>query len=134
MGITASKYLFSASARNGGNSWIEVGDISVLKPGVPREISYQRVRTDAWRQVSEKTSVWVMKGSDGTVTAYSPKCTHLGCAYHWDDLKTEFICPCHNSTFAQDGKVTGGPAPRPLDRYETQVHESKLFISPTNNG
>ena len=58
----------------------------------------------------------------------APQCTHLGCAYHWDDRKTEFICPCHNSLFSIDGKVTGGPASRPLDRYETKIEGKKLLI------
>jgi len=28
--------------------------------------------------------------------------------------------PCHNSLFSIDGRVLAGPAPRPLDRYETK--------------
>ena len=48
--------------------------------------------------------------------------------YHWEDGKNEFLCPCHNSLFAIDGKVISGPAPRPLDRYETKVEGNKLLV------
>lgn len=42
-------------------------------------------------------------------------CTHLGCtvAVH----PTELVCPCHGSAFDRSGKVTRGPANRPLARY-----------------
>ena len=62
------------------------------------------------------------------MTAFGPQCTHLGCAYHWEDAKSEFLCPCHTSLFSVEGKVLGGPAPRPLDRYETRLNGSKLLL------
>ena len=70
----------------------------------------------------------MVKQADNSVVAYGPQCTHLGCAYHWDDGKTEFLCPCHNSLFSLDGKVISGPAPRPLDRYETKIEGNKLLV------
>ena len=39
------------------------------------------------------------------VTAFGPQCTHLGCAYHWEQGKKQFLCPCHTSVFSIDGKV-----------------------------
>jgi len=64
------------------------------------------------------------------VTAFAPQCTHLGCAYHWDESSHNFICPCHTSAFSIDGKVLAGPAPRPLDRYTVKVEGNKLQIGP----
>lgn len=46
------------------------------------------------------------------VAAISLVCTHLGCIV--TPKKDGFICPCHGSKFAKDGKVLKGPAPRPL--------------------
>ena len=65
-----------------------------------------------------------------SVVAFGPQCTHLGCAYHWEEGKNEFLCPCHSSLFSIDGKVLSGPAPRPLDRYETQRRGQQTAAGP----
>ena len=91
-------------------------------------MTFRRNRVDGWKVVSEKDTAWVLKAANNQVTAYGPQCTHLGCAYHWDTGKNEFVCPCHNSIFSIDGRVLGGPAPRPLDRYETKVEGGKLLL------
>ena len=36
-------------------------------------------------------------------------CPHLGCRVHWDSIKGEFICPCHNGHFDAGGKPISGP-------------------------
>ena len=51
--------------------------------------------------------------------AISAVCQHLGCTVKWTG--TEFHCPCHGSTYAPDGKVTGGPAPRSLDHFAISI-------------
>jgi Rieske Fe-S protein len=57
-------------------------------------------------------SVALYRDSQG-VHALSTICTHLGCVVK---SGTEgFECPCHGSRYAQDGTVTKGPAPRPLN-------------------
>ena len=52
-------------------------------------------------------TAWVVKQPNSEVVAFSPQCTHLGCAYHWDAPSHTFICPCHTSVFSIDGKVLG---------------------------
>jgi menaquinol-cytochrome c reductase iron-sulfur subunit len=110
--------------------WIEIGDITRLATNSPTEMTFRRNRIDGWKVTSEKSAAWVVKHADNSVVAFGPQCTHLGCAYHWDDGKNEFVCPCHNSLFSIDGKVLGGPAPRPLDRYQTKVDGRKLLLGP----
>jgi menaquinol-cytochrome c reductase iron-sulfur subunit len=107
--------------------WTDAGDISRLEPNIPVEMVFRRNRMDGWRLLSEKSTAWVVKLQSGVV-AYGPQCTHLGCAYHWNETTREFLCPCHASTFSTDGRVTAGPAPRPLDRYETKVERDRLFV------
>ena len=82
----------------------------------------------AGRSSAKKSTAWVVKLADNQVVAFGPQCTHLGCAYHWDEGKTEFLCPCHSSIFSLDGKVMSGPAPRPLDRYEVRSRRHKLLL------
>jgi menaquinol-cytochrome c reductase iron-sulfur subunit len=92
------------------------------------EMVFRQNRVDGWKIQSEKTSAWVVKLADSEVVAYGPQCTHLGCAYHWDDSRNYFLCPCHSSIFNIDGTVISGPAPRPLDRYETKIEKGKLLL------
>jgi menaquinol-cytochrome c reductase iron-sulfur subunit len=72
----------------------------------------------------------VVKTAGNQVTAFAPQCTHLGCAYHWDQANNNFLCPCHTSAFSIDGKVLSGPAPRPLDKYMVKIQGDKLSIGP----
>jgi menaquinol-cytochrome c reductase iron-sulfur subunit len=128
LGIPAAIYLLFPPKIRQAEQWTEIGDVSTLAADSPTEMTFRRNRTDGWKVSSEKATTWVVKHADNSVTAYGPQCTHLGCAYHWEDGKTAFVCPCHNSYFSIDGKVTAGPAPRPLDRYETKIDGKKLLL------
>jgi menaquinol-cytochrome c reductase iron-sulfur subunit len=130
LSLPALVYLFFPPKVRKTDQWVEVGDVSRLPAGSPVEMAFRRNRTDGWKVFSEKTTAWVVKFPDSRVVAFGPQCTHLGCAYHWDERKNEFLCPCHSSLFATDGKVVSGPAPRPLDRYETRIEGSKLLVGP----
>jgi menaquinol-cytochrome c reductase iron-sulfur subunit len=110
--------------------WVETADLSTIPAGAPTEISFVRKRVDGWKVTTEKATAWVVKKPDNEVVAFAPQCTHLGCAYHWDDSSHIFLCPCHTSSFSIDGQVLGGPAPRPLDRYMTKIQDGKLEIGP----
>jgi menaquinol-cytochrome c reductase iron-sulfur subunit len=128
LGLPALAYLLTPPKARPQASWIDLGDVNRFAAGAPVEVAFRRNRTDAWKVISEKDTVWVVKAADGGVTAFGPQCTHLGCAYHWDDGRHEFVCPCHSSLFRIDGSVISGPAPRPLDRYETKVENGKLML------
>jgi menaquinol-cytochrome c reductase iron-sulfur subunit len=93
-------------------------------------MSFQQSRVDGWRVITEKKTAWVVKTSDSKIIAFGPQCTHLGCAYHWNQGVKQFECPCHASFFSLDGKVLSGPAPRPLDRYVTTVQNNRLQVGP----
>jgi menaquinol-cytochrome c reductase iron-sulfur subunit len=128
LGLPALLYLLVPPRVRRQSDWVEAGDVSQLAPNLPVEMTFRRNRVDGWKVSSEKSTAWVVKYPNNQVVAFAPECTHLGCSYHWEQNKTEFVCPCHNSIFAIDGKVQGGPAPRPLDRYETKVEGNKLLL------
>ncbi|MEO8657688.1 MAG: Rieske (2Fe-2S) protein [Bryobacteraceae bacterium] len=128
LGIPAVAYLLMPGRTKKTGQWVEAGDVGPLHLNSPEEMVFRRTRVDGWKVTSEKATAWVVKTSDNQVTAFAPQCTHLGCAYHWEEQSKEFLCPCHTSTFAIDGKVTAGPAPRPLDRYEAKVEKGKLMV------
>jgi len=128
LGLPALVYLLLPPKLRKNDEWIEIGDVTKLTPNAPVEMAFRRNRVDGWKVISEKSSAWVVKEADNSVVAFGPQCTHLGCPYHWDERKTDFLCPCHNSVFSIDGKVLSGPAPRPLDRYQTKVEGNKLLL------
>ena len=128
LGLPVAEYLGSVSKNEGVKEWTEVGEIDNLPDGRPVAIVFHRSRADAWKKTSEKLTAWVARTSASSVVAFGPQCTHLGCAHHWDAAKNEFVCPCHNSRFSIAGAVLGGPASRPLDRYDVKVEGSKLLI------
>ena len=128
LGIPAVVYLLAPTKAPKQSDWADAGDIAAISPNQPLEVAFRRNRVDGWKVVSEKLTAWLVKSSDGKVTAFGPQCTHLGCAYHWDERGSRFVCPCHNSFFSVDGKVITGPAPRPLDRYQVRVDGGKLLI------
>jgi menaquinol-cytochrome c reductase iron-sulfur subunit len=130
LAVPAAIYLLFPPKLRKAPEWAEAGDISQLELRVPVEMVFRQNRVDGWKILSEKTSAWVVKLSSSEIVAYGPQCTHLGCAYHWDERHNDFLCPCHTSVFNIHGAVVSGPAPRPLDRYETKVEHGKLLLGP----
>lgn len=122
------RYLFSVSGKRVSDHWIDLADVSKLPARRPMELVFQRSSIDGWKATGEKCSTWVTRRPDAGFVAFSPHCTHLGCAYHWDDSSNVFVCPCHNSRFSINGDVIAGPASRPLDRYEVKVEGNRLLI------
>lgn len=128
LGLPAAAYLLFPPRTRKQGQWVEVGDIGSLPVNTPEEMVFRRTRVDGWKITSEKATAWVIRKSDKEVVAFAPQCTHLGCAYHWNEQTHEFLCPCHTSTFSLDGKVLTGPAPRALDRYEVKLDGTRLQV------
>ena len=40
------------------------------------------------------------------------RCSHLGCALHWNESEQSWDCPCHGSRFDCRGRLTDNPAKR----------------------
>jgi Rieske Fe-S protein len=62
----------------------------------------------------------IFKAEDGSITALSPRCQHMGCTVDWNDADRTWDCPCHGSRYRFDGTVIRGPAKRNLDRAPLQ--------------
>ena len=121
-------YLLLPPKVRGGIEWVDAGEVSQLQPKIPVERVFRRNRTDGWKITSEKETAWVVQLPDQKIVAFGPQCTHLGCAYHWEEATGEFLCPCHSSVFSLSGAVVSGPAPRPLDRYDVKIENGKLLL------
>jgi glycine/D-amino acid oxidase-like deaminating enzyme/nitrite reductase/ring-hydroxylating ferredoxin subunit len=47
---------------------------------------------------------------DGSLTAVSPVCRHVGCLVAFNTAEKTWDCPCHGSRYTLDGRVIQGPS------------------------
>ncbi|MGQ0616963.1 MAG: ubiquinol-cytochrome c reductase iron-sulfur subunit [Acidimicrobiia bacterium] len=56
------------------------------------------------------------------------KCVHLGCRVPECKTSQWFECPCHGSQYNRVGERKGGPAPRGMDRFATEVDGDSFIV------
>jgi menaquinol-cytochrome c reductase iron-sulfur subunit len=64
------------------------------------------------------------------VIAISSRCVHVGCPVRYVSAARSFVCPCHGGVYNFLGLRTGGPPPRPLDRFYTLIRDGIVLIGP----
>jgi menaquinol-cytochrome c reductase iron-sulfur subunit len=64
------------------------------------------------------------------VIAISSRCAHVGCPVRYVAAARSFVCPCHGGVYDFRGIRTGGPPPRPLDRFYTLVRDEQVLVGP----
>ena len=57
------------------------------------------------------------------------KCPHLGCRVPSCNSSQWFECPCHGSQYNQAGEKKGGPAPRGMDSFATEISGGNLIVN-----
>jgi menaquinol-cytochrome c reductase iron-sulfur subunit len=128
-GITAAVYVVGpALAKQQTSTWVPLGPASKVETGTPTLFSFSLQTQTGWISSNEEISVYVLTTDGRTYIAMSNICTHLGCHVRWIDDQQKFFCPCHNGQFDINGKVIGGPPPRPLDRYDVKVENDILYV------
>ena len=75
--------------------------------------------------------ILVLKTDEG-ITAFSRRCTDLGCLVSWNKDRKQFVCPCHQGVFDKTGLNIAGPPPRPLDRFEILKRGGQLYVNIVN--
>lgn len=129
MGGGGAVYFLSPAWRGRKENWVEAGPVADLPEGQPVKKEFIQRSMDGWVTSESRGTVWLLRDK-GSLTAYNPHCTHLGCPYRWDPDKNLFLCPCHNGVYDKSGKVVSGPPPRPLDRYPLRVDNGIVSILP----
>jgi menaquinol-cytochrome c reductase iron-sulfur subunit len=129
VGVPVFAALFAPAAQpRRRESWTDFGSIEMIPVGIPYLLTAVSQERDGWDQRSVRRAVWVVRSAAGSLTVFSPRCTHLGCAYRWDARRQEFACPCHGGTFAITGEVTGGPPPRALTKLPSTIEDGTLRV------
>jgi Rieske Fe-S protein len=117
--LPAIAYLIDPALKAGSkDAWVSLGPLEGFVVGQPTLVSFTRSKINGWEKTTNSYGVFVVRKSDTEVEVISNKCTHLGCRVNWKGDQQAYVCPCHDAIFDLDGKVLGGPPPRPLDRYE----------------
>jgi len=99
---------------------------SVPENGAPVKFPVLRTRVDAWNTSPNEPvgAVYLQRVADGKVRALNAKCPHTGCFVNFQSGgANRFHCPCHDSTFAVDGKILDprSPSPRALDELPVEI-------------
>lgn len=122
-------YPLTHATVTGATGFIKVGKASAFKEGAPVKVDVFADKRDAWNRVVQVKvgSAWILRQGDA-LHAYSSVCPHLGCAVDYESEGPRFGCPCHHSAFTLDGKVQGGPAPRPMDQLELEEKDGIVSV------
>src|SRR6185295_9247443 len=83
--LPAAAYLLLPPKLRREKEWADAGDVTKLEVNEPVELVFRHNRLDGWRLISEKSTVWVVRKGESEFVAFAPQCTHLGCAYHWNE-------------------------------------------------
>ncbi len=70
--------------------------------------------------------IFVLREGEQDYRALSAECNHQSCDVEWSS--DQFVCPCHDSTFARDGELQSGPASEDLLNFDTQLDGDTLTI------
>ncbi|XVJ50821.1 MAG: Rieske (2Fe-2S) protein [Vampirovibrio sp.] len=64
----------------------------------------------------------LIHGTNGTLTVFNAKCSHLGCTVGYQEAKNIIYCACHGGMYDPNtGKNVGGPPPAPLQPLVAEV-------------
>ena len=107
-------------------SFVQVGFMSALpEDGTPRKFTILTTREDAWNKMTNVPvgAVYLRRLAPDKIQALNVVCPHAGCFVDFLPDRKSYLCPCHNSTFAVDGKINDpkSPAARGMDELETQI-------------
>jgi menaquinol-cytochrome c reductase iron-sulfur subunit len=108
--------------------WTGVGPAQQFAVGDTVEVTVPNPGARAWAGPTGKTGAWLRRVSEEEFTAYSVDCTHLGCPVRWEPSAQLFLCPCHGGVYYADGRVAGGPPPRPLVPYPVRVRSGQVEV------
>ena len=121
-------YLLSPLISPAPRVWVEVGKLDDFKEGETRKVDWDDPSPLPWAGQTARTSLWVRRSGPTDFIAFAVNCTHLGCPVNWQSSANLVLCPCHGGVYYADGRVAGGPPPRPLVRYDVRVDGSSVQV------
>lgn len=120
--------LFSPVRREKREVWRAVGQARDFRVGDTVMVSFPDPDPLPWAGAAGRSAAWLRREGETEFTAFSIYCTHTACPVTWAQGAELFMCPCHGGTFYPDGRVAGGPPPRPLDRLPVRVRGGRVEL------
>ena len=109
-----------------------------LKPPKQGDVEVTSVKAGKLSEIEKESGtivrfgnkpVLLVRTAEGEVRAFSATCTHLDCTVQFRKDMGVIWCACHNGKYDLNGRVVGGPPPRPLDEYRVIVQADDIIIS-----
>ncbi len=70
----------------------------------------------------------LIRKTETDIVAISAVCTHLGCIVKFHEDTKQLQCPCHGAKFDLNGRVLGGPAPKPLAAFNARIEAGNIVV------
>lgn len=121
-------YLLTPLLRRAPRVWVNVGLLDQFAVGQTVQVAIEDPSPLPWAGQTTRTSVWLRREGLTEFIAFAVNCTHLACPVNWRAEARLFLCPCHGGVFYADGRVAGGPPPRPLVRYDVRVQDDVVQV------
>lgn len=130
VGAGLAVFLDPLRRKSSRKTFVRVTTLDALSnDGAPRKFSVLAERVDAWNKFANVPigAVYLRRSADDKVEALNVVCPHAGCFVDFKTERGKFLCPCHNSLFALDGKIAdaSSPAARGLDTLEVEMRDGK---------
>lgn len=75
-----------------------------------KENAYASVFSPSRSILHPQLFVNLFESTIGLLTPKKRRCTHLGCALHWNPVEHTWDCSCHGSRFDKNGRLIDNPA------------------------
>jgi len=121
LGYPVYRYLTTPARRAAASanvSNVELPDADKLEPGTALMFKF-----------GVKPAM-LIRHEDGSWSAFSAVCTHLGCTVSYEHKQSRIFCACHGGVYdPKTGANVDGPPPTPLDSYTVEVSDGKVVVS-----
>lgn len=128
VGAPILAYLLSPLLNPVRNVWRDLGSVDDFPLLATVEVAFEEPSPLPWAGQTATTAAWVRRVGPAAFEAFAVNCTHLGCPVSWLADARLFMCPCHGGVYYADGRVAGGPPPRPLFRYPVRAEAGHVFL------
>lgn len=133
-GVGLAVFLESPAAQSQGGAFLKVASTQSLPAdGVPRKFSVLADRVNAWNRqpAAPIGAVYLRRTGEESIEAFNVICPHAGCLVEYAPERQGYLCPCHDSIFALDGRINdpASPAPRGLDALEVEIrNQTEIWV------